>query len=110
MQSFLDFLSIPWILSAEQRILLILEDFSFNFLENLNAQLNFVKHMIWKLLACNARRYSQSLSAKMATLGLLKIKISWNKDYDVIISIHDLVNKILLLDSNYILNVVMLPF
>ena len=49
------------------------------------------------------------MSAKMATLGLLKIKVFWNKGYDIIISAHDLTSKILLLDSNYIVDVVMWP-
>ena len=47
--------------------------------------------------------------AKMATLELLKIKVFWNKDYDVIISVHDVTNKILSPDSNYIVDVVMWP-
>ena len=33
------------------------------------------------------------MSAKMATLGLLKIKIFWNKCYDVIICAYDVTNK-----------------
>ena len=49
------------------------------------------------------------MSAKMATLGLLKIKVFWNKGYDVIISVHDVTNKILSRDSNYIIDVVMWP-
>ena len=49
------------------------------------------------------------MSAKMATLGLLKTKVFWNKGYDVIISVHDVTNKILLRDSNYIVDVVMWP-
>ena len=49
------------------------------------------------------------MSAKMATLGLLKIKVFWNKGYDVIISVHDVTNKILSSDSNYIIDVVMWP-
>ena len=32
----------------------------------------------------------------MATLGLLKIKVFWNKDYDVMIYVHDVTNEILL--------------
>ena len=40
------------------------------------------------------------MSAKMATLGLLKIKEYWNKCHDVIISIHDVNNKILSSDGN----------
>ena len=43
----------------------------------------------------------------MATSGLLKIMIFWNKDYDVIISLNDVTNKILSCDSNYILDVFM---
>ena len=49
------------------------------------------------------------MSAKMATLGLLKIKVFWNKGYDVIISVHDVTNKILSRDSNYIVDVAMWP-
>ena len=49
------------------------------------------------------------MSAKMTTLGLLKIKVFWNKGYDVIISVHDVTNKILSRDSNYIVDVVMWP-
>ena len=45
------------------------------------------------------------MSAKMATPGLLKIKIFWNKGYDVIISVHEVFNKILSCDSNYIADV-----
>ena len=47
------------------------------------------------------------MSAKMATLGLLKIKAFWNKGYDVIIFVHDVINKILWRDSNYIVDMVM---
>ena len=43
------------------------------------------------------------MSAKMAPLGLLKIKVFGNKDYDVIIP----VNEILSCDSNYVVGVVM---
>ena len=49
------------------------------------------------------------ISAKMATLGLLKIKMFWYKDYDVIIYSHDVTNQILLRDSNCIIDVVMWP-
>ena len=49
------------------------------------------------------------VSAKMATPGLLKLKIFWNKDYDVIISIYGVTNKILSRDSNYIVDLVMWP-
>ena len=46
------------------------------------------------------------MSAKLATLGLLKIKLFWNKGYDIIIFVHDVTNKILERDSNYIVDVV----
>ena len=45
----------------------------------------------------------------MATPGLLKIMVSSNKGYDVIISVDDVTNKILSRDSNYIVDVLMWP-
>ena len=47
------------------------------------------------------------MPAKMATPGLLKIRLFWKKGYDVIISVHDVTNKFLSRDSNYIIDVVM---
>ena len=49
------------------------------------------------------------MSAKMANLGLLKIELFWNKSYDVKIYVHDVINKILLHESNYIVDVVLWP-
>ena len=49
------------------------------------------------------------MSAKMATPGLLKTTAFWNKSYDVIIPAHDISNKILSLESNYIVDMVMWP-
>ena len=49
------------------------------------------------------------MSAKLATLGLLKIKVFWNKGYYVIISVHDVNSRILPRDSNYVVDVVMWP-
>ena len=46
------------------------------------------------------------ISAKLATLGLLKIKIFWNKGYDVMISLHDVINNISSRESNYIVDFV----
>ena len=46
------------------------------------------------------------MSAKLASLGLLKIKAFWNKGYDVIISIHDVTNQILSRDSNDIVDAI----
>ena len=42
-------------------------------------------------------------------LGILKINLFQNKGYDVIIFVHDVINKILSRGSNYIIDVVMLP-
>ena len=47
------------------------------------------------------------MSAKMANPGLLKIKVFRNKGYYVIIYVYDIINKNLLRDSNYIVDVVM---
>ena len=43
------------------------------------------------------------MPTKLATLGLLKI----NESYDAITCVHDVTSKILLRDSNYIVDVVM---
>ena len=47
------------------------------------------------------------MSAKIATPGLVKITVFWNKGYDVIISVDDVNNKILSRDSNYTVDVIM---
>ena len=47
------------------------------------------------------------ITAKLVTLGLLKLKVFGNKSYDVIISVHDVTIKILSRDSNYIVDMVM---
>ena len=49
------------------------------------------------------------MSAKTATLGLLKIRVFWNNAYDVIISANDVTKKFLSHYSNYIIDVVMWP-
>ena len=49
------------------------------------------------------------ISAKMAALGLLKIKVFWNKGYRVITAVHDVTCKVLSRDSTYIVDVVMWP-
>ena len=46
------------------------------------------------------------MSAKLATLGLPKINVFGKKGYGVIISVIGVTNKILSLDSNYIVDVV----
>ena len=45
----------------------------------------------------------------MATLGLLKITVVWNKGNDVIIYVHDVTNKTLSRESNYIIDMGMWP-
>ena len=41
---------------------------------------------------------------KIDVLGLLRIKVFWNKDYDIIIFVHDVTNKILSRFSNYVVD------
>ena len=43
----------------------------------------------------------------MATLGLLKIKVFWDRGYGGIISVYDITKKTLSCGSSYIVNVVM---
>ena len=47
------------------------------------------------------------ISAKMATAGFLKITVFRNKGYGVIILVHDVINKFLPRDPNYIVDVFM---
>ena len=49
------------------------------------------------------------MSANMATLGILNIKVFRNEDYDIIISVYNVINKKLSRDSNLIVDVVMWP-
>ena len=49
------------------------------------------------------------MSGKMATSGLLKITVFWNKGYDITIFVNDVTNKFLWHDSNYIVDVLMRP-
>ena len=49
------------------------------------------------------------VSTKMATLGLVTIKIFSKKRYDVIISVHDIIKKTLSDDSNHVIDMVMWP-
>ena len=49
------------------------------------------------------------MSPKLATLGLLNIKVFRSKSYDVILSIYDFANNILSSDSGYIVDLVMWP-
>ena len=45
----------------------------------------------------------------MATLGLLKIKVFWNKGYGVKIYVHDVTNKTFSCYTSYIVDAVMWP-
>ena len=45
----------------------------------------------------------------LANLGLLKLKVFWNKGYDIIIFVHGVTNKILSCDSSYLVDLVMWP-
>ena len=47
------------------------------------------------------------MPSKPATLGHLKMKVLLNKGFDVMIFVHDVSNKILSSNSNYIVDVVM---
>ena len=49
------------------------------------------------------------ISAKMAAPGFLKIKVFWNKGYDVIIFVFDIIDKNWSRDSNYVVDVVKWP-
>ena len=49
------------------------------------------------------------MSAKLATSGLIKIKVYWNNGYYVVYSVYDVTSKILSHDPNYIVDVVMWP-
>ena len=53
--------------------------------------------------------HPQMISAKMATSGLLKITVFWNKRYNVIICVDDVTSKIFLRDLNYIVDVFIWP-
>ena len=41
------------------------------------------------------------MSAKKATIGLLKINVFYDKDYGIIVSVHDIICTILSCDSDY---------
>ena len=49
------------------------------------------------------------MPAKMATPGLLKVTLFWNKDYDVRIPVDDATNKTLSRDINYVVDGFMWP-
>ena len=55
----------------------------------------------------NKHGYNLKISSKMATLGLLKIKVFWDRGYGGIIPVYDITKKTLSCGSSYIVNVVM---
>ena len=55
----------------------------------------------------NKHGYNLKISSKMATLGLLKIKVFRDRGYGGIIPVYDITSKILSCGSSYIVNVVM---
>ena len=57
----------------------------------------------------NKYGYNFDYVSKNGCASLLKIKLFWNKGYDVITSVHDVTNKILSCESNYIVDFVMCP-
>ena len=64
----------------------------------------------WVFKDCvNKHGHNFEYVSKMATPGLLKIKVLWKKGYDIIISVHHVTNKTLSRDSNYNVNVVKWP-
>ena len=64
----------------------------------------------WAFKDCfDKNGYSFDDVSKNGYLRPSKLKVFWNKGYGVITSVFDAINKILLHDSNYIVNVVMWP-
>ena len=49
------------------------------------------------------------VSEKIAALGLIQLKIFWNKSNDLKIFVYEVTKKKFLRDSNYIVDVVMWP-
>ena len=49
------------------------------------------------------------MTVKLANVGLFKIKLFWNKGYDVIVSAYHVTNNTLSRESNYVVGVVMWP-
>ena len=100
-----------WITSHTSRVLLTSTFFSpeiskFCYIKKYRYRLHFDFFEPLKIILINVVTIL-IMAAKMATLGPLKIKVFWNKDYDVITSVHYVTNNILIPYSNYIVDVVM---
>ena len=77
-------------------------------MHNLIFYITFLNNFVWesfKVVLINMIEVLM-MSAKLTTLGLLKIKVFWNKSYNVITDLHDVTDKILSHESNDIANLV----
>ena len=88
------------LLSSDDISIFSLEITKFCYIKKYRSRLHFDTKFLILLISI------LMMSAKVATLGLLKIKIFWSKSYDVIISVHHVTNKIFSCDSK---DVVMWP-
>ena len=80
-----------------------------NYMYRLLFYIKFIK-LFWVFKGClNKKVTILMMSAKMTTPGLLKIKLFWNKGDDIIIYVHDVTNKFLSRESNYIVDMVRWP-
>ena len=68
-----------------------------------NFSMNALEIVLINMIGC------LKVSVKLATLHLLKIELFWNKGYKAIVFVDDVTNKILSLESNYFLDVVIWP-
>ena len=67
-------------------------------------------NFVWVFKGCSKKIVAiLMMSAKLATLDLLELKVTWNKGYDVIFFVHDVTNKILSRYSKNIVDVVIWP-
>ena len=66
------------------------------------------QNFFWVLKGC-LNKYGPSFddASKISTSGFLKMKVFWNKGYDVIIPVLDFTWKIIFCDSNNAVDVVM---
>ena len=66
--------------------------------------------LYWVLQGCfNHNDFNFDNVSKIDFYSLLKMKVIWNKDYDVIVFVYDVPNKISSRDSKYFLDVIMWP-
>ena len=113
-QKYINHVSHP-LISADISIF-SLEMSTFCYIKKYRYRLYFGTQLLFLLKFCKSLRIGLinivtilMMSAKMAALGLLRIKVFWNKGSSIIISVHDLTNKILSRDSYYITDVIIWP-